>query len=112
MTGVAIAMAVGTGVATGMVDVAFTGGGVVAVAAATWADSAGDSTGSARGATILEAGAVGLGVAVAVGMSNDQTIWEAVGHIDHRCRVTRSLMDEMTFSCLITQQPLGHQLVQ
>src|SRR5437764_10625325 len=66
MTGVAIAMAVGTGVATGMVDVAFTGGGVVAVAAATWADSAGDSTGSARGATILEAGAVGLGVAVAV----------------------------------------------
>ena len=41
--------------------VAFTGGVVVAVAAATWADGAGDSTGSARGATILATGAVGLG---------------------------------------------------
>src|SRR6059058_4358116 len=66
MTGVATAMAVGTGVATGIVGVAITGGGVVVVAAATGAEGAGDSTGSARGATILATGAVGLGVAVAV----------------------------------------------
>src|SRR5436853_6863551 len=66
MVGVASAMAVGTGVATGRLGLAFTGCGGVAVAAATWADNAGDSTGSARGATIREAGAVGLGVALAV----------------------------------------------
>src|SRR5689334_10585755 len=66
MAGVVTAMAVGTGVATGTIGVAFTGGVVVAVAAAIWADGADDSTGSARGATIREAGAVGPGVAVAV----------------------------------------------
>src|SRR5436309_3302121 len=66
MVGVATAMAVGTGIATGMVGVVFTGGVVVAVAAAIRSDAAGDSTGSARGATILATGAVGLGVAVAV----------------------------------------------
>src|ERR1051326_4794815 len=55
MVGVAAAMAVGTGVATGMVGVAFTNGVgvIVGVAAAIW--GAGDSTASARGATILAA---------------------------------------------------------
>ena len=59
-TGVATAIAVGTGVAEGaaMVGVLFIGGAVAA-------RRAGDSTGCARGATIVATAGVGLGVAVA-----------------------------------------------